>query len=137
MAQYMNELDEQLTKRIQAKQFCKALKMDVLEATGSIGNSFVEDTVNIQVDALVFSAVRAIAAGTSCEVWASSDEVQMALLCLGIQSWISNGSLNVFVKIVRRRSKLIKMKRCHEISAMCLNICINKTIRGGHHNLAR
>ena len=31
----------------------------------------------------MFSAVRAIAAGTSCEVWASSDEVQMALLCLG------------------------------------------------------
>lgn len=83
MAQYMNELDEQLTKRVQAKQFCKALKMDVLEATGSIGNSFVEDTVNNQVDALVFSAVRAIAAGTSCEAWASSDEVQMALLCLG------------------------------------------------------
>ena len=61
----------------------RALKREILEATGSVGNSFVEDTVNIQVDALVFSAVRAIAASTSCEVWASSDEVQMALLCLG------------------------------------------------------
>ena len=80
---YPNELDERLTTRIQAKQFCKALKRDVLEAIGSIGNSFVEDKVNIQVDVLVFSAVRAIAVGTSCEVWASSDEVQMALLCLG------------------------------------------------------
>ena len=83
MAQYMNELDEKLTTRIQAKQFCEALKREILEATGSVGNSFVEDTVNIQVDALVFSAVRAIAASTSCEVWVSSDEVQMALLCLG------------------------------------------------------
>ena len=80
---YANELDEKLTTRLQTKQFCKALKRDILEVTGSIGNSFVEDTVNIQVDTLVFSAVRAIAAGTSCEVWASSDEVQMALLCLG------------------------------------------------------
>ena len=32
---------------------------------------------------------------------------------------------------------LIKKKRCHEVSAMFLNICINKTIRGGRHNLAR
>ena len=80
---YANELDELLTTRIQAKEFCKTLKRDILEATGSIGNSFVEDTVNIQVDVLVFSAVKAIAAGTSCEAWASSDEVQMALLCLG------------------------------------------------------
>ena len=83
MAQYMNELDEQLTKMIQAKQFCKALKREILEKTGSVGNSLAKDTVDIEVDALVFSAVRALAAGTSCEVWASSDEVQMSLLCLG------------------------------------------------------
>ena len=83
MAQYLNELDKKLSTRIQAKRFCKKLKKEIVEATGSIGNPSQEEAVNFFVDTLVFSAVRAIAAGTPCRIWASEEEVTIALISLG------------------------------------------------------
>ncbi len=79
----LNEIDENLSTRIQAKRFCGELKKEIVEATGSIGNPSHENTVNYFVDTLVFSAVRAIATGTPCWIWASEEDVTMTLISLG------------------------------------------------------